>query len=100
MRDKPAVVCVRDIAFSDAPRTRPVAQTNMTVDVAPDAHIGFRVTVPDSALNDKDMALNLEVHIDLDGSGTFSRGDLVSLKAQPIGANTPGTPLVVPLDVV
>ncbi|MCW2569408.1 MAG: hypothetical protein JWN54_3505, partial [Mycobacterium sp.] len=43
---------------------------------------------------------NLEVHIDLDGSGTFSRGDLVSLQAQPITPATPGTPLTVPLETV
>jgi inner membrane protein involved in colicin E2 resistance len=98
-----AAVVVRDITFSDAPAATPVAQSDLTVDVAPGAHIPFSVEVPQGALDrvaTNKLALNLEVHIDLDGDGTFSAGDLVSLKAQPIGPETPGTPLEVPLERV
>jgi hypothetical protein len=98
-----ALLLVRDVTLADAPAPTPVAENDLTVDLAPDAHIGFTIDVPDAALDrvgQNKMALNLEVHIDLDGSGDFSRGDLVSLTAQPIGPETPGTPLVVPLELV
>jgi hypothetical protein len=98
-----AAVRIRDITLSDAPAPTPVAETTMVVDVAPRAHIPFSVDVPDEALGrvaENKLSLNLEAHVDLDGSGTFSRGDLVSLTAQPIGPESPGTPLEVPLSTV
>jgi hypothetical protein len=98
-----ALLRVRDVTLADAPAPVPVSERDLVVDLAPDAHLGFTIDVPDEALDkvaQNKMALNLEVHIDLDGSGSFSRGDLVSLQAQPILADTPGRPLTVPLETV
>jgi hypothetical protein len=98
-----ALLRVRDVTLADAPAPEPVSERDLVVDLTPAAHLGFAIDVPDDALakvGQNKMALNLEVHIDLDGSGTFSRGDLVSLQAQPITPATPGTPLTVPLETV
>lgn len=86
-----AAVRVRDITFSDAPAAEPVATQDLILDVAPGAHLDFSVDVPDDAIDRVaagELELNLEVHVDFDGSGTFSVGDFVSLTAQPIGPDT------------
>lgn len=97
------VVRVRDITYSDAPAVQPVAQEVLVADVAPGAHIPFSLEVPGDALERVargEMELNLEVHVDLDGSGNFSGGDLVSMQAQPVGPDTLGQALVIALTVV
>lgn len=81
-----AVVRVRDVSRSDS-RAAPVAESRMVVDVAPEKEIRFRIDVPDDKLSGK-VKLNLEVHIDLDGSGYFSPGDLVSMQPHRILPDT------------
>jgi hypothetical protein len=96
-------VQIRDITFSDAPAVQPVKEKVLVADVAPGAQIAFDIDVPDDALDrvaHGKMELNLEVHVDLDGSGNFSSGDLVSMQAQPIGPDSPNTALVIQLTLV
>jgi len=71
-----AAVRVRDVTYSDSAEL--VAERVTVVDVAPGVPIDFSIDVPDDRLSDR-VTLNLEVHIDLDGSGYFSPGDLVSM---------------------
>jgi hypothetical protein len=97
------VVRVRDTTYSDAPAVEPVAQEVLVADVAPGAHIPFSIEVPVDALDRVargEMELNLEVHVDLDGSGNFSGGDLVSMRPQPVGPDTPDQALVIALTLV
>jgi hypothetical protein len=98
-----AVLRVRDITFSDAPEQAPVAEKEMLVDLAPGAWVGFEIDVPQESLDRagrNECELNLEVHVDRDGDGVFTAGDLVSMQARPIGPDTPGAPLEVPLVTV
>ncbi|MCA1671805.1 MAG: YbaY family lipoprotein [Actinobacteria bacterium] len=91
-----AVVRIRDVTYADASEL--VAESRRVVDVAPDmAPITFSIDVPDEKLSD-DLTLNLEAHIDLDGSGNFSTGDLVSMKPHRILPDTHD--IEVPVSVV
>lgn len=90
------VVRVRDVTRCGS-LAAPVAEIRMVVDVAPDKEIRFSIDVPDDKRSDK-IRLNLEVHVDLDGSGHFSPGDLVSMKPCRV---LPGTrDLDVPVSMV
>ena len=94
-----ATVRVRDLAYSDAPERRPVAESSTIVDVTPDARIDFTVDVPDGRLPEGSTP-SVEVHIDVDGSGYFSPGDLVSMEPHWLFLATPGSPIDVPVSVV
>lgn len=81
-----AAVRIRDVTYADTAEL--VAELLMVVDVAPGKPpIPFSIEVPDGRLSGG-LTLNLEVHIDIDGSGYFSPGDLVSMKHHRILANT------------
>lgn len=80
-----AAVRVRDVTYADSAEL--VAERTMVVNVAPGVPIDFRIDVPDDKMS-AGLTLNLEVHIDLDGSGYFSPGDLVSRERHRILANT------------
>ena len=98
-----AVVRVRDITFSDAPAEMPVQQIDMLVDLAPEARIPFTIDVADEWLarvGRNECELNLEVHIDRHANGIFSPGDLVSMKAHPLGPTAVGTEQEVSLVLV
>ena len=94
-----AVVRVRDLAYSDAPERQVVAGSTMIADVAPDVRIDFSVDVPDGTVADGLMP-SVEVHIDLDGSGYFSRGDLISMEPHWVLPTTPDAPIDVPVSVI
>lgn len=90
-----AAVRIRDVTYSDSAEL--VAERLMVVDVAPGVPIKFSIDVPDDKFSGG-ARLNLEVHIDLDGSGFFSPGDLVSRQPHRI---LPGTNNVdVPVSLV
>lgn len=90
------VVRIRDVTYPDTPEL--VEEIQMVRNVAPDMPpIDFSIGVPDDKLSDK-VNLNLEVHIDLDGSGNFSPGDLVSMKSHRILPDT--RDIDVPVSVV
>ena len=80
-----AVVRIRDVTFSDASEL--VREVQSVENVQPSVPIDFNIDVPDDKLSDK-VNLNLEVHIDLDGSGFFSPGDLVSMEPHRILPDT------------
>lgn len=92
-------VRVRDLTYSDAPDQRLVAETSTIVNVAPDARIDFAIDVPDGKLPDGSTP-SVEVHIDLDGSGYFSPGDLVSMEPHWLFLATPDSPIDVPVSVI
>ncbi|MGH4021715.1 MAG: M12 family metallopeptidase [Pseudonocardiaceae bacterium] len=94
-----AVVWIRDLAYSDAPQRQVVAGSSRVVDVAPDVPIGFSVDVPDGTVADG-LTPSIEVHIDLDGSGYFSRGDLVSMEPHWVFPATPDAPIDVQVSVI
>jgi len=91
-----ARVRVRDITYSAIPLT-PVVEIRMLVEVAPEADIEFSIDLPDGLSTGP--RLDLEVHIDLDGSGYFSPGDLVSMQLCPVLPATPAAPIDVPVSV-
>jgi hypothetical protein len=97
----PCKIRVRDITYSDAPDSQPIAEKVQPISVTPaGAAPQFTIDVPDDALakvGRGEMALNLEVHIDVDNDGVFSAGDWISLQAQPIGPASPGAPITVPV---
>lgn len=92
---------VRDITHSDSPVVEPVASTRWQLTYQPGVPPDFTVAgIPDAVLDaveDGTTALNLEVHVDLDGSGAFSVGDLATLKAYPVTRATATTPIAVEL---
>jgi hypothetical protein len=94
-----AVVRIRELAYSDAPDRYVVAESAMTVDVAPNARIDFSIDVPNGAVPEGLMP-SVEVHIDLDGSGYFSRGDLISMEPHWVLPTTPDAPIDVPVSVI
>lgn len=98
----PCGVLVRDITRSDAPDTEPVAASRNQLDYVPgDPPPSFSVTgIPEevlAAVDSGSMALNLEIHVDLDNSGAFSVGDLATLKAYPVSRATTTAPIAVEL---
>ncbi len=94
-----ATVRVRDLTYSDAPERRLVAEHSMIVNVAPEARIGFSFDVPEGRVPAASTP-SVEVHIDLDGSGYFSPGDLVSMAPHWLFLATPDSPIDVPVSVV
>ena len=94
-----ARVRIRDLSYSDALERELVAERNMIVDVAPDVRIDFSVTVPEGRVA-QGSTPSVEVHIDLDGNGYFSPGDLVSMAPHWLFLATPGVPLEIPVSVV
>ncbi len=94
-----AVVRIRDLAYSDAPQRPVVAESSMIVNVAPETRVDFSVDVPDGRVADG-LTPNVEVHIDLDGSGYFSRGDLVSMEPHWVLPATPDAPIDIPVSVI
>ncbi|MGH3912129.1 MAG: hypothetical protein ACRDTC_01755 [Pseudonocardiaceae bacterium] len=80
-----AAVRIRDITYSDAPEL--ISERLMVIDVAPGTPVPFSIDVPDNRFSGT-PTLNLEVHIDLDGSGNFSPGDLVSMQPHRILPDT------------
>lgn len=92
-----ARVRVRDLTYSAIP-VKPVVEIRMVVEVAPEADIEFSIDLPDGL--SADPRLDLEVHIDLDGSGYFSPGDLVSMQLCPVLPATPAAPIEVLVSMV
>lgn len=94
-----ARVRVRDLTYSDAPKRPLAAESNTIVTVAPDARIDFSVDVPEGRLPEGSTP-SIEVHIDLDGNGYFSPGDLVSMAPHWLLPATPDTPIDIPVSVI
>jgi hypothetical protein len=69
------VVRVRDVTFADG-SVGSLAETELVEDLR--AEIPFSIEVP--AADRERPDLNLDVHIDLDNSGYFSRGDLITVQ--------------------
>jgi uncharacterized lipoprotein YbaY len=75
------VIEVRDVSLADAP-SRVVAQEQLEhVAVHPNDRLAFALEVPES---EPSAALSLRVHVDMDGSGRVSRGDLLTTSSQPV----------------
>lgn len=93
---------VRDITNSDSPDPQPVAVNRWELTYLPGTPPPFTVTgIPEAALNAAatgTMALNLEVHIDRDGSGALSSNDLASLAPYPVTRATTESPVSVQLN--
>jgi hypothetical protein len=95
------VVRLRDITYSDAPAPTPEAEAHSIENIDPAMPIiGFSLDVSDEVLaqvDERKRVLNVEAHVDLDGSGSFSPGDLVTLDAHPLGRNAADEMLTVKL---
>lgn len=94
-----ATVRVRDLSYSDAPQRALLAGHSTMVDVSPEARIDFSIEIPAGSVL-AGSTPSLEVHIDLDGNGYFSPGDLVSMAPHWLLLMTPGVPVDVPVSVV
>jgi len=99
VKEARAVVRIRDLAYSDAPERQVVAESIVIADVAPDARIGFSIDVPNGTVA-AGLMPSVEVHIDLDGSGYFSLGDLISMEPHWVLPTTPDAPIDVPVSVI
>jgi putative lipoprotein len=86
---------VRDVADLGEPPRVVATATVGDVPVRSGRRIPFRVEVPDGCL---DRPLNLDVHVDMDGSGVFSAGDLITTATLPV--LTGGAPSHVDVPVV
>ena len=72
------LVELRDVSVADAPSTV-VASTRLTgVACKPGGRVPFTLEAPESA---KGRMLALRVHVDWDGDGSVSRGDLLTTES-------------------
>lgn len=93
-----AVVRIREVTWSDAAPAE-VAAAEMVVDVAPGARIPFSLDVTNVDTSGG-RSFNLDVHIDLDGSGVFSPGDLISMDLHPVLGEAASADVVVPVSLI
>ena len=82
-RDKSrnVLIEVRDTSLADAPSTVVAEQQLKNVPLAPSGAIPFSLEVPDVQ---SQRQLSLRVHLDLDGTGTVTAGDLMNVQAYPV----------------
>lgn len=97
----PATISVRieDISRADAPATVHAAVTLAGVPIPPslDAPVTFAIPV---ASFDPRARYSVRVHVDRDGDGRVSQGDLVSTSLNSVLTQGGGTSVMVPLSVV
>jgi putative lipoprotein len=78
---------VRDVSLADAPSVVVAQERLDRVPIGPGEVIEFSLQVPEV---DPRRRLSLRVHVDVDGSGRVSTGDLLTTSSNPVPAT--GTP--------
>jgi uncharacterized lipoprotein YbaY len=86
------LIRVRDVTFPDLPAVVVGEQTLPNVGVAPDKEVSFALTMDDVDVN---RLFNLDVHVDMDGSNTFTPGDLITTDLVPVLTNGAGDAVTV-----
>jgi putative lipoprotein len=89
-----AVFEIRDVTRADAPSTVVGVHRQRDVPVAPGARLPFAIEVDEV---DPRAAYTVRVHVDLDGSGGVSAGDLLTTRAYP--ALTRGAPVDIAIEL-
>jgi len=72
---------IRDVTRADAPSTVAGAQRAGNVVLAPGAELRFRVPVAEV---DPRASYTVRVHVDVDGDGRVSTGDLITTVSHPV----------------
>ena len=91
-KSRRVLIEVRDTSVADAPSTVVAQQSLKNVALAPSLSIPYSLEVP---AGQSQRHLSLRVHVDLDGTGVVTPGDLLTVQAYPIKqGEEPG-----PLDV-
>ena len=90
---------IEDVSRADAPSIELASVTLEGVSVPPPAgtSLTFTIPVPDY---DPRMRYSVRVHVDRDGDGRVSVGDLVSTFSHPVLTGGAGTAVTVPVSVV
>ncbi len=90
---------IEDVSRADAPAIELASVTLEGVSVPPPAgtSLTFAIPVPDY---DPRMRYSVRVHVDRDGDGQVSVGDLVSTFSHPVLTDGAGTAVTVPVSIV
>jgi uncharacterized lipoprotein YbaY len=91
-KSRQVLIEVRDTSFADAPSEVVAQQRLQNVPLAPGTEIPFELEVPDV---EKPRQLGLRVHVDLDGTGIVSPGDLLNVQAYPVAQSGDAGPVSV-----
>jgi uncharacterized lipoprotein YbaY len=91
------VIEVRDTSVSDARSTVVAEQRVRDADVTPNGRLPFRLEVP---AVDPRHSLSMRVHVDFDGDGRVSSGDLLTTSLVAASPTAQVTGLVVPVTSV
>jgi len=91
------LVQVQDASVQDAP-AEVLAETRLeNVALEPEGRVAFRLSVPEAAPGRR---LLVRVHVDLDGTGRVSSGDLLTTAAHSVPARGPVEALAVAVVVI
>ena len=95
----PATVHVRveDVSLADAPSVTVASAVLPNVPMPPDAPVAFWLVVGGF---DPSRTYSVRVHVDRDGDGRVSTGDLVSTSHHGVLTRGAGTEVTVPVSVV
>lgn len=80
------IVEVRDVSMADAASTVLVSRRLRRVKLRPGGRIPFTLDVPEAAPS---ASLSVRVHVDVDGDGRVSAGDLLSTRSYPVAPTGP-----------
>ena len=80
-KSRQVLIEVRDTSIADAPSTVVAQQSLKNVLLAPGLAIPYSLEVP---TEQSQRHLSLRVHVDLDGTGAVTPGDLLTVQAYPI----------------
>ena len=95
----PITVTVQDVSRADAPSIDLASVTIPAGAVAPVAGEAIPFSIPVETF-DPGLTYSVRTHVDRDGDGRVSRGDLVSTTHNPVLTRGAGTVVDVPLSVV
>ena len=95
----PITVTVQDVSRADAPSIDLASVTIPAGAVAPVAGEAIPFSIPVETYDPR-LTYSVRAHVDRDGDGRVSRGDLVSTTHNPVLTRGAGTVVNVPLSVV
>ena len=94
----PITVTIQDVSRMDAPAVT-LASTTIPVSAPPTPGQAVPFRIPVGAYDSR-MTYSVRAHVDRDGDGRVSSGDLVSTTSNPVLTRGAGTVVSVPLTVV
>jgi putative lipoprotein len=87
---------VHDISVADAP-SKMLSQSRLTnAQVKPNGHLAFQIDVPETT----SRMLAFRVHVDWDGDGKISTGDLLTTQVIPVPPSAEPAQVKVPVTLI